>query len=132
MRRNEFFCYKGGINLKRGVAVEIGGLPLFLLLYSSITFTACGGKVRFPLLLFVSSVFSVSAAKILIQVFTVLKPGIVYTFLIHSGSLQKILTALFNLVWNAEQSKWTIIFECQGKIFLSIGKFLEKISEDQP
>ena len=27
----------------------------------------------------------------------VLKPGIIYTFLIHSGSLQKMLTALFNL-----------------------------------
>ena len=34
---------------------------------------------------------------ILIQVFIVLKPGIVFTFLIHSGSLQKMLTALFNL-----------------------------------
>ena len=28
----------------------------------------------------------------------VLKPGIICTFLIHSGSLQKMLTALFNLV----------------------------------
>ena len=28
----------------------------------------------------------------------VLKPGIICTFLIHPGSLQKILTALFNLV----------------------------------
>ena len=38
----------------------------------------------------------------------VLKPGIIYTFLIHSGSLQKMLTALFNLVWNTQKSKWTI------------------------
>ena len=30
--------------------------------------------------------------------FIVLKPGIICTFLIHSGSLQKLLTALFNLV----------------------------------
>ena len=30
----------------------------------------------------------------------VLKPGIISTFLIHSGSLQKMLTALFNLVKN--------------------------------
>ena len=36
--------------------------------------------------------------KILIQVFIVLKPGIACTFLIHSGSLQKMLTALFDLV----------------------------------
>ena len=28
----------------------------------------------------------------------VLKPGIICTFLIHSGSLQKMLTVLFNLV----------------------------------
>ena len=34
----------------------------------------------------------------------ILKPGIIYTFLIHSGSLQKMLTALFNLVWNAQKS----------------------------
>ena len=70
--------------------------------------------------------------KILIQVFIVLKPGIICTFLIHSGSLQKMLTALFNLVWNTQKSKWTILFECQGKMFLRIEKVLEKISEDQP
>ena len=62
----------------------------------------------------------------------VLKPGIICTFLIHSGSLQKMLTALFNLVWNTQKSKWTILFECQGKMFLSIEKVLEKISEDHP
>ena len=61
----------------------------------------------------------------------VLKPGIICIFLIHSGSLQKILTALFNLVWNTQKSKWAILFECQGKMFLSIEKDLEKISEDQ-
>ena len=42
------------------------------------------------------------------------------------------LTALFNLVWNTQKSKWTMFFECQGKMFLSIEKVLEKISEDQP
>ena len=42
------------------------------------------------------------------------------TFLIHSGSLQKMLTALFDF------------FQCPGKVFLSIEKVLEKISEDQP
>ena len=36
--------------------------------------------------------------KILIHVFIVLKPGIICTFLIHFVSLQKMLTALFNLV----------------------------------
>ena len=60
----------------------------------------------------------------------VLKPGIICTFLIHSGSLQKMLTALFNLVWNTQKSKWTIFFEY--KVFLSIEKIFEKISQDQP
>ena len=68
----------------------------------------------------------------LIYVFIVLKPGIICTFLIHSGSLQKMLAALFNLVLNTQRSYWTIFFECPGKVFLSIEKFLEKISEDQP
>ena len=62
----------------------------------------------------------------------VLKPGIICTFPIHSGSLQKMLTALFKLVWNTHKSKWTIFFECQGKVFLSIEKILEKVSQDQP
>ena len=69
---------------------------------------------------------------ILIQVFTVLKPGVICTFLIHSGSLQEMLTALLNLVWNTQQNKRTTFFECQGKMFLSIEKVLENISEDQP
>ena len=30
----------------------------------------------------------------------VLKPGIICTFLIHSSSLQKMLTGLFSLFWN--------------------------------
>ena len=53
-------------------------------------------------------------------------------FLIHSGSLPKMLTALFNLVRNTQKSKWTIFFEGQGKVFLSIEKILEKMSQDQP
>ena len=60
-----------------------------------------------------------------------LKACIICTFLIHSGSLQKMLTALFNLVRNTQKSKWTIFFECQGKVFLSIEEVLEKISQDQ-
>ena len=62
----------------------------------------------------------------------VLKPGIIRTFLIHSGSLQKMLTALFNLVQNTQKTIWTIFFEYQGKVFLSIPKVLEKISQDHP
>ena len=66
------------------------------------------------------------------QVFIVLKPDIICAFLIHSGSLQQMLTALFNLVWNTQKSKWTISFEYQDKKCLSIENILEKISEDQP
>ena len=66
-----------------------------------------------------------------IQVFIALKPGIICTFLIRSGSLQKMFTALFNLVWNAQKSKWSIFLECQGQMFLSIEKILEKIIEGQ-
>ena len=42
------------------------------------------------------------------------------------------LTALFNLVWNSQKSKWTILFEFQGKMFFSTEKVLVKVSEDQP
>ena len=42
------------------------------------------------------------------------------------------LTALFNFVWNTQENKWTIFFDCPGKMFLSIEKVLKKISEDQP
>ena len=53
-----FLLERGNKPVKgEGVDVEMGGLPLFLLLYSLIIFTVCGGKVRFPLLLFRSSVF---------------------------------------------------------------------------
>ena len=63
----------------------------------------------------------------------VLKPGIICTFLIHSGSLQKLLTALFNLVWNTRKSKWTILLSAQARCFLVLNeKVLGKISEDQP
>ena len=61
----------------------------------------------------------------------VLKRGIICTFPICSGSLQKMLTALFNLVQNTQKIIWTIFLDCQGKVFLSIEKILEKISQDQ-
>ena len=38
----------------------MGALLLFLLLYSSVIFTVCVGKVRFPLLLFEPSVFELA------------------------------------------------------------------------
>ena len=95
----------------RGVDVEMeggGGLPLsFTLQFSSIAVTVCGGKLRFPLLLFGSSVFWVNHARLssksslrfpsmFSSKLCSIKPGIICKFLIHSGSLQKMLTALFN------------------------------------
>ena len=58
-----------------------------------------GGENKVPFLTF--WIFSLLSypCKILIQVFIVLRPGIIYAFLIHTDSLQKMLTALFNLVW---------------------------------
>ena len=53
----------------------------------------------------------------------VLKPGIICTFLIHSGSLQKILTALFNLAQNTQKSKWTIFLSAKAKCFLVLKRF---------
>ena len=67
--------------------------------------------------------------KILIQVFIVLKIDI---FLIHSGSVQKMLTALYKLIWSIQKTTWTNFFEHQGKMFLNIEKDLVKIMEKQP
>ena len=68
-----------------------GGVATFLLVYSSVTFTVCG-----EVLFITFRIFSILSEpfKILIHFFYVLKPGIICIFLIHSGSLQKMLTAL--------------------------------------
>ena len=52
-------------------------------------------------------------------------------FLIHSGSVQKMLTTLFKLFWNTQKRTWTNFFEYQGKMFLNIKKGLVKLSEEQ-
>ena len=79
------------------------------------------GKVRFPLLLFGSSVFLVSHARFSSKSLH-LKPDITCTFLIHYGSLQEMLTAFFDFVLNTQKRKWTIFLECLRKMFLSIKK----------
>ena len=98
---------KGGVNVEKGG----GGVATFLLLYRSITFTVCEGKIRFPLLLFGSSVFRVSHTRLPSN-------SIICTFLIYSGGLQKMLTALSNLLWNTQKSKWTVFLSLPGKIYL--------------
>ena len=105
-RGYEIFCWKRGINLKRGVDVEMGGCQFFYHIYC-VCVCVGGGRSNVPFITF--KIFS-QPCKILIQVFIVLNPGIICTFLIHSGSLQKILTALFHIFWNTYKSKWTISF----------------------
>ena len=53
----------------------------------------------------------------------VLKPCIICTFLIHSGSLQKMLTALFSLVRNTQRSIWRIFLSAKAKFFLVLKRF---------
>ena len=114
------FLLERGDKPEKGAWCRKGGLPLFLLLYSSITFTVCGGKVRFHLLLFRSSVFWVSHAQFSSKSLT---PDIICKFLIHSGSLQKMLTALFNLVWNTQKSKWENVLSAKARCFLVLKRF---------
>ena len=117
------FCQKGGINLKRGGSCRNATVATFSLIYCLITFTLCVGKVKFPLLPFFFSLLS-QPCKILIQVFIVLKHCINCIFLIHSGSVQKMLTALFRLVQSTQKTTRTIFFEYQKAIcFLILKRF---------
>ena len=52
----------------------------------------------------------------------VLKPSIICTFLVHSGILQKMLTALFNLVWNTQNSG-QFFLKAKAKCFLVLKRF---------
>ena len=110
----------GGINPKRGGWCRNGGGggATFWLLYSSITFTACVGKVRFPY--YFSDLQSFELAM------QVSHPSLYCKFLIHSGSLQKKLTALFNFVWNTQKIRWTIFLSAQARCFLVLKRFLKR------
>ena len=57
---------------------------------------------------------------------------LLYSFLIHFGSVQKMLTALFKIVWNTQKTRLTFFFEWHpGKMFLNIEKDLVKMSSEQ-
>ena len=90
---------------EKGVDVEMGRggrLPLFLLLYGSVrSHLLCVGGSKVSLYYF----SDLQSFELAMQDFhprshssLLLKLGIICTFLIHSGSLQIMLTALFNLV----------------------------------
>ena len=81
---------KGGRTFQKLSHLREGGGGHTKLLYSLITFTVWGGGgggSKAPFITF--WIFSLLSYpfKTLIQVFIVLKPGIICTFLIHSGSL---------------------------------------------
>ena len=104
--RKKFFARKG-INLTRRSRCRNGEVATFLttLQFSSITFTF----------------LDLQSSELAMHDFhpgshqsLVLMPGIICTFLIHCGSLQKMLTALFNLVWNTKKSKWTIFLSAKA------------------
>ena len=94
-----------------------GGCHVFITLQFNHIY--CVGKIRLQgYIYYFSDLQSFELpCKILIQVFIVLKPDIIWTFLIHSGSLQKnkkkqkqkkIVTALFDFVRNTQKRKLTI------------------------
>ena len=101
--------------MKRGVDVEIGW----------------GGGGRFTTFLITLQSSSIAFKFLDLQSFEltmqefhphshpilVLKPGIICTFLIQFGSLQKMLNALFNLVQNTQKSRWTIFLSAKAKFF---------------
>ena len=65
------------------------------------------------------------------SLYITLKHCIICIFLIRSGSLQKMLKALFKLVWNAQRTTWKIFVSTECKIFLNIEKVFVEISEEQ-
>ena len=90
------FLLERGKQLKRRVDVEMGVCHFSITLQLSHIYCVWG-ESKVPFITF--WIFSILSQpfKILIHVFIVLKPGIICTFLVHSGNLQKVLTALFNL-----------------------------------
>ena len=106
----------------------MGGCLFFNTLHFNHIYSLCvsgggaGGVSQVPFITFwIFSLLS-QLCKILIQVFIIIKPGIICTFPIHSGSLQNMLTALFNLVLNAQKSKWTIFLSAKARCFLVLKK----------
>ena len=124
LRGGRKFCQKRGDKPEKGGLMQIwrgeGGVATFFttLQFSSITFTF-SDLLSFDLAM---QDFHPRSHPSL-----VLKPGIICTFLIHSGSLQKMLTALSNLVWNTQKSKWANFFlSAKAKCFLVSKRFYKR------
>ena len=95
---------------------EGGGVATFFITLQFNHIYCVWGKSKAPFITF--RIFS-----LLIQVFIVLKPNIICTFLIHYGSVQKMLTALFNFIWNTQKNKRKTFFECLARYFLVFKRF---------
>ena len=117
---------------EKGSWCRNGRMPLFYYFTVQSQLLCVWMKVRFPLLLFRSSVFWVShegfSSKSLLH-WNLVSFVNFWSILVVC---KKILTASFTFVCNTLKSKWAISFECQGKMFLDTEKVLEKISEVQP
>ena len=130
---DETFCYKRGINLKRGGGWNRGrnrGLALFLLFYSSVqSHLMCVGGKKGSLYYFSNLQFFEFATQDFhprSHPSLVLKLGIICTFPIHSGSLQKMLIASFNLVWNTHRKVNRQFFlSANARCFLALKRFSE-------
>ena len=73
--------------------------------------------------MWVKSKVSFKVLKIFIQVFVVLKHCIIFIFLIHCDSLQRMSTALIKLVWNTQKSTHTIFLSTKARWLLILKMF---------
>ena len=89
------FLLERGKQLKKRVDVEMGVCHFSITLQLSHIYCVWG-ESKVPFITFWIFNLLIQPFKILIQVFIVLKPHIIFTFLIHYGRVQKMLTALFN------------------------------------
>ena len=121
----EMFCQKWGINLKRGGSCRNGGGCHFFITLQFNHIYCVSGKSKVPFITF--RIFSILSQpfKILIHVFIVLKPGIICTFLIHSGSLQKMLTALTQFEMHRKVNG-QFFLSAQARCFLVLKRFQKR------
>ena len=116
--RFDIFCQKGEINLKRGGGLcrNEGVATFFITLQFNHIYCVWEKSSFLYYILFFSLL--IQPCKIIIQVFIVLKHSIICIFLIHSGSVQKLLTALFELVYNTQKTTQTNFVSTEARFFL--------------
>ena len=95
----------------------------FITLQITYIYSVCLGKVKFLLLHFGSSVFWVNHARFSFISLYSTKTLYLCIFLIHSGSIQKMSTASFKLVWNTQESTRTIFWSNKTRCFVILKSF---------